>query len=83
MKILKHILMFIGAGVLFVSCEDQMIRESQMPYPNDVTFNKEENSIDIEVPALQFVQFDPLSQQGLSMREQLHSMQRKRQTEPI
>ena len=58
MKILKHILMFIGAGVLFVSCEDQMIRESQMPYPNDVTFNKEENSIDIEVPALQFVQFD-------------------------
>ncbi len=57
MKILKHILIFIGAGVLFVSC-DELKREPQLPFPNDVTFNKEENSIDIEVPALEFVQFD-------------------------
>lgn len=57
MKILKHILMFIGAGILFVSC-DEISREPLLPYPNDVTFNKEENSIDVEVPALDFVQFD-------------------------
>ncbi len=57
MKILKHILMFIGAGVLFVSC-DELSREPLLPYPNDVTFNKEENSIDVEVLTLDFVQFD-------------------------
>ncbi len=49
--------MFIGAGVLFVSC-DELSRESLLPFANDVTFNKEENSIDIEVPSLSFVQFD-------------------------
>ncbi len=57
MKILKYTLGLILAGSLLVSCEDY-VHSSKLPFPNDVTFNVEENSLDIEVPELDFLQMD-------------------------
>lgn len=49
-------LLAIGS-LIFSSCSDQ-VKKKDLDFPNDITFNKEENSIDIEVPELQFVQLD-------------------------
>ncbi|MBE6246475.1 MAG: DUF4465 domain-containing protein [Bacteroidales bacterium] len=57
MKILKYTLGLVLAGFLAVSCEDQ-VHDSKLAFPNDVTFNEEENSLDIQVPELDFVQLD-------------------------
>ena len=58
MKVLKYTLGLILAGFLTVSCEDQ-VHDSKMPFPNDVTFNEQEESlVGITVPELDFVQLD-------------------------
>lgn len=53
----KYLFGFILLGFLFTACEDQ-IHESKIEFANDVTFNMEENSLDIEVPELDFIQLD-------------------------
>ncbi len=57
MKINKIISILILSGSIFTACSDE-IKKKTLDFPNDVTFNQEENSIDIEVPSLQFVQLD-------------------------
>lgn len=55
---LNTIMTFFAVGtILFSSCSDE-VKKSKLDFPNDVTFNDEENSIDIKVPELQFVQLD-------------------------
>lgn len=57
MKISNIITLFAIGCVTLSSCGDE-IKEKRSDFPNDVTFNIEENSIDIKVPELQFVQLD-------------------------
>lgn len=55
---LTTIMMLMAAGCMFISsCSDE-VKKKILDFPNDVTFNREENSIDFDVPGLQFVQFD-------------------------
>lgn len=57
MKLNKIITLLTVSCIALSSCSDQ-VKEKDIDFPNDVTFNYEENSIDIKVPELQFVQLD-------------------------
>ncbi|MEG0891913.1 MAG: DUF4465 domain-containing protein [Bacteroidales bacterium] len=57
MKLNKIFTLLAFGCIVLSSCSDE-VKKKTLDFPNDVTFNKEENSIDIEVPELQFVQLD-------------------------
>ena len=57
MKIFRYTLYFILSGFMLASCEDY-IHDPEKEFANDVTFNVAENSLDIEVPELDFIQLD-------------------------